>query len=186
MHDIQSGSHDPMEEFAIEQHFQRAGTFMRYSHGIGELLNSNEMRRAMEEVAKRIQNRAEELAFAEIYSVEAVRQRQARTRERRREEYRNSRSNPDSAVSRREGAVGRALLPPKRNRQRRPVEAVERKHYINSFGIRSHRNGGATHDRAEAILYNDAPSAIYVEFGHRGKEPFHIMKRAAFGPLAGG
>jgi hypothetical protein len=131
-----------MSEFEIEQHFQPAGTFMRYSPGIGELLNSDEMRRAMLKVANDIKHRAEDLALAEIYG---------------------GKLSFGGEASWRAG----------------------RKHYINGFEVRSHRNGGATNDRAEAILYNDAPSAMYVEFGHRGREPFHILKRAAFGPLAG-
>jgi hypothetical protein len=28
-------------------------------------------------------------------------------------------------------------------------------------------------------VYNDAPEAIYVEFGHRGNEPYHVLLRAA-------
>lgn len=57
--------------------------------------------------------------------------------------------------------------------------------YKASFHIRTHvsysapgRYGGG---RAEAIVYNDAPEAIFVEFGHRGREPFGVLKRAAFG-----
>jgi len=53
--------------------------------------------------------------------------------------------------------------------------------YKASFHVRSHSRGGATKDRAEAIAYNDAPEAIFVEFGHRGREPFGILKKAAFG-----
>ncbi|HWI69078.1 MAG TPA: hypothetical protein VNS88_11975 [Nitrospiraceae bacterium] len=51
--------------------------------------------------------------------------------------------------------------------------------YKASFHIRSHRFGGATRDRAEAIAYNDSPEAKYVEFGHRGEEPYHTLLRAA-------
>lgn len=51
--------------------------------------------------------------------------------------------------------------------------------YKASFHIRSHRFGGATSDRAEAIVYNDSPEAFEVEFGHRGREPYHTMLRAA-------
>lgn len=53
--------------------------------------------------------------------------------------------------------------------------------YKASFHIRSHHHGGATNDRAEAIVYNDAPEALEVEFGHRGREPYHTLLRAAEG-----
>jgi hypothetical protein len=53
--------------------------------------------------------------------------------------------------------------------------------YKASFHVRSHSRGGATKDRAEAILYNDDPAAFWVEFGHRGREPYGVLKRAAFG-----
>lgn len=51
--------------------------------------------------------------------------------------------------------------------------------YKASFHMRSHRFGGATSDRVEAIVYNDSPEAKYVEFGHRGAEPYHTLLRAA-------
>jgi hypothetical protein len=51
--------------------------------------------------------------------------------------------------------------------------------YISSFHIRSHRFGGATRDRAEAIVYNDAADAVWVEFGSHGQEPYHVLRRAA-------
>jgi hypothetical protein len=51
--------------------------------------------------------------------------------------------------------------------------------YISSFRIRTHRFGGVNKDRAEAIVYNDAPDAVYVEYGHFGREPYHVMLRAA-------
>jgi len=51
--------------------------------------------------------------------------------------------------------------------------------YKASFHIRSHRFGGATGDRVEAIVYNDSPEAKFVEFGHRGREPYHTLLRAA-------
>lgn len=52
--------------------------------------------------------------------------------------------------------------------------------YKASFHIRVTDRGGATHDRAEAVLYNDAPEAIFVEFGHHGREPYRTIARAAF------
>lgn len=51
--------------------------------------------------------------------------------------------------------------------------------YRSSFNIDVHINGGATHDRAEAIVSNDSPEAVYVEYGHRGREPYHTLLRAA-------
>jgi hypothetical protein len=51
--------------------------------------------------------------------------------------------------------------------------------YKASFHMRSDRFGGATGDRVEAIVYNDSPEAKYVEFGHRGREPYHTLLRAA-------
>ena|SRR6516164_153263 len=53
--------------------------------------------------------------------------------------------------------------------------------YRASFHTRVHDRGGATHDRAEAIVWNDSPEAIYVEWAHYGEEPYHIMLRAAVG-----
>jgi len=52
--------------------------------------------------------------------------------------------------------------------------------YKASFHVRSHAHGGATHDRAEAIVFNDSPEAYWVEFGHRGREPINILRLAAF------
>lgn len=52
--------------------------------------------------------------------------------------------------------------------------------YKASFHVKVNERGGATHDRAEAVVYNDAPESIYVEFGHWGAEPEHILQRAAF------
>lgn len=51
--------------------------------------------------------------------------------------------------------------------------------YKASFHIRTHRHGGATGDRVEAIVYNNAPEAKYVEYGHRGAEPYYTLRRAA-------
>lgn len=52
--------------------------------------------------------------------------------------------------------------------------------YKASFHVKSHARGGATHDRAEAIVSNDAPEAIFVEYGHHGREPYHTLANAAF------
>jgi hypothetical protein len=93
--------------------------------GVGELLNSDKMRVAMEVVAEEIRLRAMVLA-------------------------------PVSASDKHPGR------------------------YKASFHVRSQRYGGATRDRAEAIVYNDSPEGFYVEFGHRGREPYHILASAAF------
>lgn len=65
----------------------------------------------------------------------------------------------------------------------------ERRHqtgrYLSSFKVTSRRNGGVKNDRVEALVYNDAPSAFWVEFGHHGREPYRIMARASF-ELKGG
>jgi hypothetical protein len=55
--------------------------------------------------------------------------------------------------------------------------------YKASFHVRSHKYGGVTGRggrRAEAIVYNDAPEAIFVEYGHHGREPYHTLANAAF------
>jgi hypothetical protein len=51
--------------------------------------------------------------------------------------------------------------------------------YISSFRTKSQRFSGATGDRVEAVVYNDAIDAVWVEFGHHGREPFHVLLRAA-------
>jgi hypothetical protein len=53
--------------------------------------------------------------------------------------------------------------------------------YISSWKIRSEFFSGATHDRVEAIVYNDATDALWVEFGHYGREPYHVLLRSAVG-----
>jgi hypothetical protein len=60
-----------------------------------------------------------------------------------------------------------------------PSEDEHPGRYKASFRMRSHRFGGATNDRVEAIVYNDSPEAVQVEFGHRGREPYHTLLRAA-------
>ena len=53
--------------------------------------------------------------------------------------------------------------------------------YKASFHVRVHDRGGATKDRAEAVVYNDSPEALYVEYAHYGEEPYRVLARAAFG-----
>lgn len=53
--------------------------------------------------------------------------------------------------------------------------------YKASFHIRSRRHSGLKGDRAQVDVYNDAPEAIWVEFGNKGDEPYHVLHRAAFG-----
>jgi hypothetical protein len=53
--------------------------------------------------------------------------------------------------------------------------------YISSWKMKTELYSGATHDRVAAIVYNDAPDAIYVEFGSFGREPYHVLLRAAVG-----
>jgi hypothetical protein len=60
-----------------------------------------------------------------------------------------------------------------------PAEDPHAGRYKASFHVRSHRSGGATNDRVEAVVYNDSPEAVAVEFGHRGAEPYHTLLRAA-------
>ncbi len=50
--------------------------------------------------------------------------------------------------------------------------------YKDSFRTESGIYGGMHHDRAWADLVNDAPEALYVEYGRRGKEPYHTMLKA--------
>jgi hypothetical protein len=52
--------------------------------------------------------------------------------------------------------------------------------YKASFHIMVSSHGGATNDRAEAVVYNDSPEAFYVEFGRYGREPYRVLARAAF------
>jgi hypothetical protein len=57
-----------------------------------------------------------------------------------------------------------------------PDEHVGR--YKASFSVEVHTHGGIHHDRAEAIVKNDAPEAVYVEYGEHGREPYHTLLRA--------
>jgi len=52
--------------------------------------------------------------------------------------------------------------------------------YKASFHVTSRRYGGVKNDRASARVYNSAPEAVWVEFGNRGGEPYHVLARAAF------
>jgi hypothetical protein len=79
-------------------------------------------------------------------------------------------------VDKAEGIRARAIAiaPVGRERDKHPGR------YKASFHIRSHSRGGATRDRAEAVVYNDSPEALYVEYAHYGEEPYHTLARAAF------
>jgi hypothetical protein len=61
-----------------------------------------------------------------------------------------------------------------------PAEDEHAGRYIASWHVRVHDRGGATGDRAEAEVYNDSPEAFWVEFGHRGREPYSVLRRAAY------
>lgn len=51
--------------------------------------------------------------------------------------------------------------------------------YKASFHMRYSRHGGATLDRAEVVVYNDAPEAVFVEWGLlSGQRPYHTVLRA--------
>ena len=51
--------------------------------------------------------------------------------------------------------------------------------YKASFHMRHSSHGGATRDRAEVVVYNDAPEAVFVEWGLRsGQRPYHTVLRA--------
>jgi hypothetical protein len=50
--------------------------------------------------------------------------------------------------------------------------------YLASFHVDSGNYGGPSRDRAWAALENDSPEALYVEYGERGAEPYHVMLKA--------
>lgn len=51
--------------------------------------------------------------------------------------------------------------------------------YKASFNMRYSRHGGATRDRAEVVVYNEAPEAVFVEWGlTSGQRPYHTVLRA--------
>lgn len=62
-----------------------------------------------------------------------------------------------------------------------PPDSPHPGRYKASFHVRVHAHGGATADRAEAIVYNDSPEALYVEYASYGKEPYRTLAMAAFG-----
>lgn len=55
--------------------------------------------------------------------------------------------------------------------------------YKASFHVRVRARGGATNDRAEAVVYNDSPEALYVEYANWGNEPYRVLAIAAFGGI---
>ena len=59
-----------------------------------------------------------------------------------------------------------------------PAEDPHSGRYLASFHVEAHPYGGVHNDRAEGELINDAPEALFVEYGSRGAEPFHIMLKA--------
>jgi hypothetical protein len=64
-----------------------------------------------------------------------------------------------------------------------PPESPHPGRYKASFHVRVHDRGGATNDRAEAVVYNDSPEALYVEYANYGQEPYRVLARAAFGGI---
>jgi hypothetical protein len=60
-----------------------------------------------------------------------------------------------------------------------PREDTHPGRYMASFHVRVDRFSGATGDRVQATVYNDAPEAFWVEYGHRGREPYYTLRRAA-------
>lgn len=75
------------------------------------------------------------------------------------------------AIKRRAEAIA-----PEGNRETDPHSG----RYRTSFHTRVHDRGGATNDRAEAVVFNDSPEGYWVEFGHRGREPYGTLRNAAF------
>lgn len=52
--------------------------------------------------------------------------------------------------------------------------------YKASFSSGAFPHGGVHGDRAEGWVENTAPEALYVEYGNRGREPYHLMLRALY------
>lgn len=59
-----------------------------------------------------------------------------------------------------------------------PSEDSHSGRYKDSFSVDSGVHGGVHSDRAWAELVNDAPEALYVEYGNRGREPYNTMLKA--------
>jgi hypothetical protein len=51
--------------------------------------------------------------------------------------------------------------------------------YLASWRVDVRHHSGATGDRVEAVVSNDAPEAFWVEYGHHGREPYYTLRRAA-------
>jgi len=67
-----------------------------------------------------------------------------------------------------------------------PPESKHPGRYKASFHVRAHKYGGVSGrggKRAEAIVYNDSPEALYVEYAHYGQEPYRVLAIAAFGGI---
>lgn len=64
-----------------------------------------------------------------------------------------------------------------------PPDSKHPGRYKASFHVRVHARGGATNDRAEAVVYNDSPEALYVEYANWGAEPYRVLAIAAFGGI---
>lgn len=50
--------------------------------------------------------------------------------------------------------------------------------YKASFRLELSKHGGVHGDRAEAKVINSSFEGIFVEYGHEGAEPYHIMLNA--------
>jgi hypothetical protein len=51
--------------------------------------------------------------------------------------------------------------------------------YMASWEVHVDRFSGATGDRVQATVRNFSPEAFWVEYGHRGREPYYVLRRAA-------
>jgi hypothetical protein len=51
--------------------------------------------------------------------------------------------------------------------------------YMASWDVHVDRFSGATGDRVQATVKNFSPEAFWVEYGHRGREPYYVLRRAA-------
>lgn len=50
--------------------------------------------------------------------------------------------------------------------------------YKASFHVTSTRHGGFRHDRAAGVLTNDAPEAVFAEFGTSRQAAHHVLRRS--------